>query len=364
MSIIKSVFGKKNEHIHEYADFWNWFVGHQAKFHEVIKQQGDVPGVFFDQIAPKLGELRDGFWFQAGMKDSDTAELIITAEGVVKNVVFVEELISAAPDIPGWQFTALKPPSGFGVLSIEMNGLAFDDTTMAFYANETPGYPDEIDITITHKDYNETNQTEIINGVYLCLDNALGELKSVTVIDSLQVINTADAEKELVPMDKLADFLNWREKEFVEKYDGIRHSTENDNYSGIEAKLENGLPLVAVINMDLLAWNGKASHPWLAIVRMSYDGGSNAGMPNKATYQHFNEIEDELMSQLKDVDGYLNIGRETGDNLREIYFSCVEFRKLSKVLYTFQEQYSEQTGFTFDIYKDKYWQSFNKFLPY
>ena len=37
--------------------------------------------------------------------------------------------------------------------------------------------------------------------------------------------------KELIPISKLKDFLTWREKEFIEKYEGTRHNTENDSYA-------------------------------------------------------------------------------------------------------------------------------------
>ena len=65
---------------------------------------------------------------------------------------------------------------------------------------------------------------------------------------------------------------NWVRGVFVEKYNGFRHNTENDSYSGLDATLKNGLPLVAVINTDLLNWDSKASHPWIAIMEIKYDG--------------------------------------------------------------------------------------------
>ena len=45
------------------------------------------------------------------------------------------------------------------------------------------------------------------------------------------------------------------------------------------------------------------------------------------------------------------------------YALCRDFRKPSKVLYKLQEEYAGQVEITYDIYKDKYWQSFNRFNP-
>lgn len=86
-------------------------------------------------------------------------------------------------------------------------------------------------------------------------------------------------------------------------------------------------------------------------------------MPENDTYELMNNFEDNLMLELKDSEGYLNVGRQTADNSREIYFACKDFRLPSKVLTKFQTDYSEKLNVDYDIYKDKYWQSFNRFIP-
>ena len=242
-----------------------------------------------------------------------------------------------------------------------MSGYKFNNENLSFYANEFPNYPDEIDITIVHKDLNDKNKSIISNGTYIFLDNYLGELDFITTIDNLTIISTEDALKELVPIAKLKDFLTWRQKEFVEKYTGVRHDTANDNYSGLEAKLESGNTLLAVINTDLLNWENKASHPWISKIVIGYDGSKNNGMPNDKDYKLLNEIEEEIMQELIDFDGYLNIGRQTSKSEREIYFACKDFRKPSKILFNIQQKYMNKFEIDYTIYKDKYWQSFERF---
>ena len=43
------------------------------------------------------------------------------------------------------------------------------------------------------------------------------------------------------------------------------------------------------------------------------------------------KLRAKIVEELKDFEGYLNIGRQTADSVREIYFACKEFRKPSKV---------------------------------
>lgn len=361
MSFLKNIFGKKDEPIKNYFDFWTWFQKNEKDFYDVVKNRQNIEKGFFDKLSPKLGELKDGYFYLTGMFDDNTVELVLTADGNTKNIVFIEELVASAPNINGWKFTALKPALNIEDVSIEMAGLKFNSENLYFYSNDLPNYPDEIDVCIIHNDMNDDNRQQIINGTYIFLDNYLGELDFVNNIDNLQVIAKSEAKKELVPIAKLKDYLTWRQKEFVEKYDGVRYDTEDDEYSMMEAELESGNMLLAVINTNLLEWDRKASHPWLAVMTLKYDGSKNNGMPNNADYELLGSIEDEIMLSLKDKNRNLNIGRQTANNERDIYFACKDFRKASKMLYEIQKKYGNRFEIEYDIYKDKYWQTFERF---
>ncbi|MFZ4399925.1 MAG: DUF695 domain-containing protein [Bacteroidales bacterium] len=363
MSLLKKIFGKKENPIITYDDFWNWFLEHEKSFFKIVKKGKNIEKDFFDKLSPKLDELNDGFLLLTGMYDDNTAELIITPDGIIKNIVFVEELVNVAPQISGWKFTALKPPTAIDKFSINMSAYIFDTESLFFYPNDNPNYPDEIDISIVHLNYKEEDKSIITNGIYIFLDNYLGELNAVTTIDNLRVIGKPEAEKELIPIDKLKAFLIWRQKEFLEKYEGERYDTENDNYSSMEAKLKNGSPLIAIINTTLLEWDCKASHPWILNFEMKYDGCNYNGMPDPKTYEFLNSLENEVIEKLKDFDGYLNIGRETAENSRKVFFACKDFRKPSIVMYELTKKYSDRIEISYEIYKDKYWQTFDRFIP-
>jgi hypothetical protein len=67
------------------------------------------------------------------------------------------------------------------------------------------------------------------------------------------------------------------------------------------------------------------------------------------------------LKQLLEKDGYLYIGRQTADGERDVYFACKGFRKPSKVFYQIQKDNKHKFEIEYDIYKDKYWQSFERF---
>jgi len=363
MGFLKSLINKKEESIKSYSDFWNWFNQNEKSFFKVIKQKGNIEKDFFDKISPKLNELKEGFFFLVGMYDNNTVELVLTPDGYIKNIVFVEELVHVAPKIDGWKFTALKPALDIKDLSITMDGIDFNSENIFFFSDDDKNYPDEIKITIIHKDYTEENKNTIINGSLIFLDNYLGELNFVTTIDNFVVTGRESSQPELIPISKLKDFLAWRQKEFIEKYEGVRRNIENDSHSIYESEHESGDKSVAIINTELLKWDSKASHPWIAVAELKYDGSKNNGMPDNETYELLNDIENEMLNELKDFDGYLYIGRQTAQGVREIYFACRDFRKPSKVFFNSQQKHSDKFEFDYNIYKDKYWQTFNRFNP-
>jgi hypothetical protein len=361
MSFLKNIFGKKDAPIKSSSDFWGWFKKNERDFFNVVKNRQNIEKGFFDKLSPKLSELKEGYFYLTGMFDDNTVELVLTADGNTKNIVFIEELVASAPNINGWKFTALKQALNIEDVSIEMAGLKFNSENLNFYSNDLSNYPDGIAVCIIHNDMNDDNRQQIINGVYISLDNYLGELDFVHNIDNLQVITKSEATKALVPIAKLKEFLTWRQKEFIEKYEAARYDTENDEYSMMEAELESGNMLLAIVNTNLLEWDRQASHPWLAVMTLKYDGSKNNGMPNNTDYELLGSIEDEILLSLKDKDGNLNIGRQTANNERDIYFACKDFRKVSKVFYETQKNYSDKFEIEYNIYKDKYWQTFERF---
>lgn len=363
MSFLRNILGKKDTPIDSSSDFWNWFLKNEKEFFKIVQSRNNINTGFFEKLAPKLDEIHHGIYFLTGMSDDQTAELILTPDGAIRNIYAIEDLINSAPQIDGWKFTALKPACDIKDVSISYENFEFKKENLKFYPNIHNGYPDEIDLTIVYDHFTEEKKAAVTNGVYIFLDNYLGELHSVTLIDNMNVIGNNDVSEELIPIEKLKDYLIWREKEFIEKYEGIRHNTENDGYGSFEGKTKEGGIVLAVINTTILQWDKKASHPWIMIVEIPFRKTDQSGLPDNETYKILDKIEDEITLSLSDSDGYLNVGRETANNKREIFFACKDFRKPPKVLDALIKKHSKTYEISYEIYKDKYWKSFRHYEP-
>jgi hypothetical protein len=159
----------------------------------------------------------------------------------------------------------------------------------------------------------------------------------------------------VIPLEALPNYLDTREALFVEKYEGVRLFTENDRFALLEAQSDQGRPFLATVNEDLLKWDKKASHPWMFVVSIGYDGSANSGLPNSADLDELDSIEQAISMQLKDVEGYLNIGRQSANDRRDIFYACADFREPAKVAFATLGKVSRP--FEYSIFKDKYWQT-------
>ena len=365
--IKKAFHNAQEQHAGQYAAFWKWFAEQQTAFYQILKQ-GDSETIndnFCDPLMDQLSQIREGCYFLAGIDNTDTAELIFTADGEIITIPFVEDLVAAAPEIPGWSFIASKPESDPNYTTIDLQGYTFSLENQYFYAIESPDFPDSIKITIIHNDYSEVPAiaNTIIQGVYLFLDNYLGEVRSVTVIDSVTVQSPSKAEKELIPIEKLKSYLEWREKEFIEKYEDARYNERDDNYTSLTAQSQDGNPIMIMVNTGAMEWNHAVSHPWILKVNIKYDGENINGLPSSETNILMDVIEDDLLALLPVKDGHIYLGRETYEGNRYIYWACKDFRHAAKATDFVINHYSDQLEIGQDVYRDIYRLSISAFKP-
>jgi Family of unknown function (DUF695) len=358
MNFLNKLFGKnKITTIRNQADFWQWFQSKEASFIKTLKTNHEVDKDCMTPIMDHLQQLNERFYIQIGMSEDEVAELIITPEGDLKSFVFVEEFVANAPKIGNWMFTALKPSTKGS--SIRMHNTEFNEKTLRFYTNDDPNYPDEIDIVLVHKDFIEEDEPMFLQGSLIYLDTILGEFNACTLLDSVKVTGKAPNGKDLIPIEKLNDFLIWREKEFVEKYEEPYTNEAEESYGSFELETNDGLPIVAIMNQNYLEYDAKPTYPWMLVVLVDYEGDN--GMPDRPTYEFMDDINEELNKVLRVDMGYLNIGRITGNNKIKIYFACKEFRTSSKIVANVLKQSSKDFKVEYEIFKDKCWMSLNSF---
>lgn len=118
------------------------------------------------------------------------------------------------------------------------------------------------------------------------------------------------------------------------------------------------------MNTAALNWAFKGSHPWILKIAINYDGAANEGFPDAETLARINQFDDLLLDYFPESDGFINLGRETGEGIREIYFACKGFREPSRITQHLILQFAGKLEMDYQIFKDKYWQTFERYTTY
>lgn len=341
--------------------FWEWFEQNAARFREILRNNDNIEQQIFVPLAENLRILNAELFFLLGYKDGQAAELILTADGNIKNMFLVDELLARAPQLEDWCFVGHKQAMDLDNLKISIGEYHFNKDTIYFKPVVHEAYPDLIDLDVIYTAFNEEEVTTINQGIFIFLDNYLGELNFVKNIDNIRILPMPEEQEDLVPVYKLKDYLIWREKEFVEKYNETTPQHGEEQYTVLSASLPEDKLLMAVINTEVLQWDAKASHPWVGIVSLPFDSTVNKGFPDEAAAQLLDDIEQELTDNLTLEKGIIHIGRQTVDGNRDVYFAAKGFDWLARVFYHLQQQYAESYDITTEIYKDKYWRTFDKY---
>jgi hypothetical protein len=343
--------------------FWQWFVDNEYRFRELEKNDSEQALVFLDELIGHMKPFNQWLKALAGPYSGNRYELIITADGDVSLFCKVEELIEKAPALPKWKFTAHKPALGFEGISIDLYEKKFSVDTTCFYPIVREEYPDEVSIILTHVDYNEEEDDQFQAGGMIYLENGLGEENTATKIDHYETgpLPPPDSGVEVIPISKLTDYLNWREKEFVEKYESVHAERPEESFNLLEAEDSDGKVMLVTVDAGFREWPLRPAFPWLVQVDINYKGDTN-GLPDNQQLEELQAIEDQVIDLLTAKSSCWFIGHRTYDNIRNIYFYASEYRSGSKLLHHFTETVRINYPILFFIRKDKYWQNMEMYF--
>ena len=341
--------------------FWRWFVENEYRFRTLQKSDADQALQFLEELIQQMQPYNPWLKALAGPYNSEGYELIITADGDIALFCKVEALIQLAPAVAHWTFTAHKPALGFEAISIDLYDVEFNAGTTSFYPVAQDNFPDEVSIVLTHADYNVEQDDHFQAGGMIYLENGLGEVNTATKIDHYEtgpVPSEADGV-DIIPIVKLAEYLNWREKEFIGKYESIL-SNKPDLFHLFEAEDKEGRLMLITVNMDCRYWEMKPAFSWLLQVNINYTG-DETGFPTEAQLIDLQSLEEEMLDLLPD-NGFIFAGNRTYDNCRNIYLYVNEYQMPSLLLNRYIETRSTDLEILFFIKRDKYWRAMETYF--
>ncbi|HEY2582519.1 MAG TPA: DUF695 domain-containing protein [Mucilaginibacter sp.] len=145
--------------------------------------------------------------------------------------------------------------------------------------------------------------------------------------------------------------------------------TQNDiypkeNFSVVEAHLNNGKTVIGSINMAYKNYSGKANYPWCLTINIALDlkNVTKNGLPSKSESDVANKLEDDLLNSVRKIAVAHYIGHLYNDSFLDIYIYLDSPKKVHEFLQTQINKKGLVRGFAYEIKKDPNWETVNGFF--
>lgn len=179
--------------------FWSWFASKQTVYEALISEmeqeggsQAPSPAVMsgIKQLHKALAEYDERLKFEFGRDELKRFDLVISADGDAAAFESVFKLVAAAPAIPGWIITPLKPRRPEALPAAQVEGRMVSSDQFRFHAAPDPEAPGKSVILVLVDAPDLDMMPDLYDRLaYLCVDAQLGELDSHRLISGVMVVS-------------------------------------------------------------------------------------------------------------------------------------------------------------------------------
>lgn len=170
--------------------FWAWFAKNSVRLSNNLEDERTLREL--DRRVSSLGP--KGLSWEVGPGHERPFQLVISASGNKDLLKRTRAIISAAPNIPGWELHFAKPPKDWVVprfsfraatgQEIEINAEAWEYALLQFR--------DAFDILVRPMGCQNLSETDRSMAVEILLDGLLGEMERMRRIASIEVVTSFD----------------------------------------------------------------------------------------------------------------------------------------------------------------------------
>ncbi len=187
-------------------NFWDWFQSKKAEIEEFIISDTDDYSIY-EELTDKLNNYNTFVIPELTRDTDDNNVLILSCDGKVEGIPFVERLYESAPIVEKWRFQKYRAPGQ--VRELTYQGLEFRSNDIkARYTFEGQYY----DIELFIKGYDDTDDR--YKGLaFLYLDHMVGEYNVMTKIGKIEFrktgfLNSSDDKVSLQELRATIERLN------------------------------------------------------------------------------------------------------------------------------------------------------------
>ncbi|HYF31803.1 MAG TPA: hypothetical protein VD993_11850 [Chitinophagaceae bacterium] len=179
--------------------FWDWFSRNASRYYRFNQNQSAL----FTELKVKLAEIHPDivFEFSANLNNG-IRELVISADGIKSIFPIVSNLVSKAPHLKNWKFTAFRQPRP-DITQIKYQGLIINIDDVFFKYSKIAG---DIDLELYIRGFSESPEWTAAS--FILLDIVLGEYYTTTRIGSIEKRALDEGEVDtLIPIRALAQLV-------------------------------------------------------------------------------------------------------------------------------------------------------------
>jgi hypothetical protein len=196
------------------TEFWNWFKVNNSKFLNLNSDELNHAAKenLLDEFTAQLHTYNEHLYFEIGGRSGEEQELIITADGDSDYFDQVEQLITAAPAIDNWTYTALMPPLDLDYTS-NFEDVVLKPLEIWFLPLNRESNPKSIGIRICLPNYEQVKDSEWLEGaVFRMLDTVLGEKAFAEDVDYVGIGHLPPTPEDhgMIELKELPAFVKWK----------------------------------------------------------------------------------------------------------------------------------------------------------
>ena len=183
-------------------EFWNWFTENRIKFEKIDSTNRDEK---LDLILSQLHKITSGLAVEISDEFKGIRDFVISPDGDKEKFALVKEIISRAPAIKGWTFTAFRQPINED-FTLKYKDLEFTPSKM-FFLPKIDG--DSLDLIIYTENIKNHDVDKIAYYGLITMDNVLGEYDCVLKVRHYDFhdLDEVENKNDLIHLTELKTFV-------------------------------------------------------------------------------------------------------------------------------------------------------------
>ncbi|MBO9204772.1 MULTISPECIES: hypothetical protein [Niastella] len=195
--------------------FWEWFKRNNKEYLDLNNKTKKEATYWLNELNAHLRAYYKFFEYRISLPDKGIPNLTITVSGKAMHFKKVDLFVATAPEIAGWQISALEDPMPIEFLlekHMESTGIHPAEFSFSFASED----PEDTNVIIYHPLCTPQNEGPYLQLAYAAVYNLVGERAFGLDIGQLEMSNLSTADPDDVyPLEELLIHISLRKPAMV-----------------------------------------------------------------------------------------------------------------------------------------------------